>query len=332
MLKEPQIQQLNDYFAGLIGGATENITVSKISEALNWEPSLASKVLASCKRLGIVNESYGIRCPECSTLIRRIETLDQLPQSSFECYACGEEITITTQDIEVLFSLINPMVFLSGQQVDKILKTPVAQENSLDSFLKFNGINEFFFCPTEDEYNELDKMYTRIFASQKTKKDTGDTLEDLVNYMFGLCRAFHTSGIKTTTNQIDCYVRNAMFIPYGVFNTIGSKFVIECKNEKKVPKGDYLSKLHSIIQRMSGDQGTIKFGIIVSKVKGPSTFQTLSNKIFLKEKLIIISINGKEIRNLIDSRGNLLEMIERKIDEVTMDATTDLVEAGLYDT
>ncbi|ODM03202.1 hypothetical protein BEI61_03996 [Eisenbergiella tayi] len=332
MLKEPQIQQLNDYFAGLIGGATENITVSKISEALNWEPSLASKVLAGCKRLGIVSETYGIRCPECSTLIQRIETLDQLPQSSFECYACGEEITITTQDIEVLFSLINPMVFLSGQQENEILKTPVAQENSLDGFLKLNGINEYFFCPTEDEYEELDKMYTRIFVTQKTKKDTGDTLEKLVIYMFGLCRAFRTNGIKTTTNQIDCYVRNSLFIPYGVFNTIGRRFVIECKNENKVPKGDYMSKLHSIIHLMGSDYGTIKFGIIVSKVRGPSTFRALANKVFLKEKLIIISINGKEIKNLIDCRGNLLEMIERKIDEVTMDATTDLVEAGLYNT
>lgn len=323
---------MNNYFERLIGGAAENITVSKISEALNWDSGLSSRVLAECKKIGVVKESYGIRCPECSTLIKRIDTLDEIPEDAFECYACGEKIIITAQDIEVLFSLIDPMVFHDGQQVNAVTKSPVALENSLDCFLKSCGINNYFFCPTEDKYQELERLYAKIFEPRKTTKGVGDALEDLVNYMFGLCKAFRTSGIKTTTNQIDCYVRNPLFIPHGIFNLIGSRFVIECKNENKVPKGDYFSKLHSIIHLMNSTTETIKFGIIISKIKGPSTFQSLANKIYLRDKIIIIGINGNEIKELIDHRGNLLEMIERKIDEIVMDATTDLKEAGLYDT
>ena len=37
-----------------------------------------------------------------------------------------------------------------------------------------------------------------------------------------------------------------------------------------------------------------------------------------------------EIEELIDNRGNLLELIDRKASEIMLDATIDLKEAGLY--
>ena len=46
---------------------------------------------------------------------------------------------------------------------------------------------------------------------------------------------------------------------------------------------------------------------------------------------MIIAICGKEIKQIIDQKGNLLELIERKATEIMVDSTSDLVQAGLYD-
>lgn len=84
--------------------------------------------------------------------------------------------------------------------------------------------------------------------------------------------------------------------------------MIECKNENKTPSGSYLSKLHSILSVINagGKENGIKFGII-------------------------ISIFGKELEELFKTKGNLLELLERKASEIIMDATTDMKSAGLYD-
>ena len=66
-----------------------------------------------------------------------------------------------------------------------------------------------------------------------------------------------------------------MYLKFGIMDTIGQRFFIECKNENKTPRGDYMSKLHSIISltNAGGKGQCIKFGIIISKEKGPSTFK-----------------------------------------------------------
>lgn len=74
----------------------------------------------------------------------------------------------------------------------------------------------------------------------------------------------------------------------------------------------------------------IKFGIIISKEKGPSTFKELAVKSYLADGVVIISICGEELKELFDNRGNLLDLIERKTTEIMLDSTTDLVKAGLY--
>lgn len=71
LLNDDQIQSLETYFSNLIGGAAKNITVSKLSRALNISPQVASRVLTKCKEIGIVNVFYTIRCPECGMLIKK---------------------------------------------------------------------------------------------------------------------------------------------------------------------------------------------------------------------------------------------------------------------
>lgn len=158
-------------------------------------------------------------------------------------------------------------------------------------------------------------------------------LEELTEKLFNMCPAFRTSGIRTSTNQIDCCVRNKWYLNFGVFNILGSHFYIECKNEAKTPSGTYLSKLHSIISvaNAGGKGECIKFGIIISKEKGPSTFKQLAFSYYLMHGIVIISICGRELKELFKTKGNLLELIERKAAEIMMDATTDLKAAGLYE-
>lgn len=48
-------------------------------------------------------------------------------------------------------------------------------------------------------------------------------------------------------------------------------------------------------------------------------------------KTVIISICAQEIKQLVETKGNLLELIDRKATEIMLDAKTDLVQNGLYD-
>lgn len=335
LLNDDQIQNLESYFSNLIGGAAKNITVSKLSRALGIPPQVASRVLTKCKEIGIINVFYTIRCPECGMLIKKVASIADIPSEPFECYGCNEEIEVDPSDIELVYALENDSVFTEGQQEGLDLSArAVVPEDSMESiFLAGNNINEYLFHPTDEEYEKLKSMYKSIKNRSGTTKKIGDTLEDLTEYLFNLCCIFKAAGIRTSTNQIDCCVRNRMYLKYGILDIIGGRFFIECKNEGKTPSGGYMSKLHSIIANTnSGENGRcIKFGIIISKEKAPSTYKDLAVKYYLNDGIVIISICGDELKNLFDKKGNLLDLIERKANEIMMDSTTDLVEAGLYE-
>lgn len=335
LLNDVQIQKLETYFGSLIGGAINNITVSKVAQTLKISPGIASKVLTKCKEIGLLNVSYSIRCPECHMLIKKVDSLADIPNEPFECYSCNEEIEIGPSDIELLYAINDNSVFVEGQQkeFDKSARA-VVSENSMESiFLAGGNVNEYFFHPTDLEYQELNRMYSAIKSRTGTTKKIGDTLEGLTQYLFNLCPIFRAAGIRTTTNQIDCCVRNQMYLKFGISELIGQRFFIECKNESQTPSGGYLSKLHSIIATTNaGGKGQcIKFGIIISKEKGPSTFKELAVKSYLSDGIILIAICGNELKELFDKKGNLLDLIERKASEIMMDSTTDLIKAGLYD-
>lgn len=334
LLSEDKIEKLEKYFTSLIGSACENITVSKVAKAIGVTPNISSKILTKCMKEGLLKVSYAIRCPECNMLIKRVDSPSEIPDEAFECYGCNEEIEVTTKDVEVLYSLTDNRVFINGQQVEtKLPARAVVQEDSLESVFLAGGVNEYLFQLTDEQYQHLSDMYARVRSRKGTTKKIGDTLENLVIELFNMCPIFKTAGIRTSTNQIDCCVRNKMCINYGVLNTLGSRFFIECKNENDTPSGGYLSKLHSIISVTNADakEKCIRFGIIISKEKGPSTFKQLAVKYYLNNKIVIISICGKELENLFNTKGNLLELIERKATEIMLDATTDLQKAGLYE-
>lgn len=333
LLNDKQIEQLDEYFAGLIGSAASNITVSKVVYNLEMEPRLASKVLTRCKEIGVVEASYAIRCPECSMLIKKVSSLHEIPKECIECYNCNAEIEISPCNIEIIYAIVDTGVFLNEQQNDYGTSArSVVQMDSMESIFLAGGVNSYLFHPTDEEYEELLRMYDAINNVTGTTKKIGDTLENLTKYLFNLCPIFCANGIRTTTNQIDCFVRNKMYLKYGIFDNIGSRIIIECKNESDTPSGGYMSKLHSIISNTNaGGKGEcVKLGIIISKKPGPSTFKELAVKSYLSDGIVMIAICGKELKKLFEDKGNLLDLIERKVSEIMMDSTVDLVKAGLY--
>ncbi len=91
-----------------------------------------------------------------------------------------------------------------------------------------------------------------------------------------------------------------------------------------------MSKIHSMITNFNAGGKHIKFGIIISKKQPPSTFKKLSRDYYLNHKIIIISICGDEIEEMLKDKGNLIEVIERKYHEIILNATSDLKKANLY--
>ncbi len=335
LLNEDNINKIDEYFSSLIGSARNSITVSKIVKKTGISAHLVSRSLTKCMENSILNVAYSIRCPNCGMLIKKVESITEIPHESFECYNCGEEIEIKPDSIELIYSLADDdSVFIAGQQKDADTSArSVAPEDSMDLIFQAGGVNEHLFRPTDADYERLKELYSRVMQCKGSTKAKGDTLESLTIELFNLCPIFKAAGIKTKTNQIDCFVRNKMYLNYGVLQTLGARFFIECKNENATPEGGYMSKLHSIISttNASSDGECAKFGIIISKFKGPCTFKELATKYYLKEKVIIISICGAELKALFDNKGNLLELIERKATEIMLDAKTDLIESGLYD-
>lgn len=334
LLSEEKIEKLDKYFAELMGSACDNITVSKVARAIGVSSDIASKILTKCLKEGLLSVSYGIRCPECNMLIKRVSSPFEIPEGIFECYGCDEEIEVTPKDIEILYSLVDNRIFINGQQVE--IRSParaVVHEDSVESVFLAGGVNEYLFQLSNEQYQYLSDMYVRVENRKGTTKNIGDTLEELAEKLFNMCPAFRATGIRTSTNQIDCCVRNKWYLNFGIFNILGSHFYIECKNETKTLSGTYLSKLHSIISvaNAGGKGECIKFGIIISKEKGPSTFKQLAIRYYLMNGIVIISICGRELNELFKTKGNLLELIERKAAEIMMDATTDLKAAGLYE-
>ena len=201
------------------------LSVSQISFHTNINSNIVSKALNELVNLNILDYSFAIRCPECGLLLSSKKELFEIEKKQ-TCYNCEKDFEIETKDIE-LFYCFKEYPFGIGQQKKTTIQTvknsdsSVAQlEDTLSHFLNNNNIdfNKLFFNPTNEEYSKLKKLYDAIFIEQSTTKEKGDTLEELTIMLFSLCKHFNVSSLRINPNQIDCYVRNTLFIP-GISNS-----------------------------------------------------------------------------------------------------------------
>lgn len=334
-----QIQQLDAYFASLSRTAKSSISAGRLSAAIQIDSTLALKVLSKEVEEGFLKRSYAIRCPSCGTIIKRIDTPNQIPSDPCNCYACDDEVEITADDVEVLYELptdISP--FPEGQhekmQVEEKKTERVAQLDRL-AYNVENGIiniNEAIYHPTGEQYVKMNELFDSLSIRASNTTEAGKTLENLIIFLFNVCNPnICARDIRTDTNQIDCFCVNKSYIPYGVLKMMGTHFYVECKNEKHTPKGDYMSKLQSIINvANAGNQSNVIFSMIVSIEKGPKNFTSLSNKYYLMSKVVIIALTLADLRETAKKKANFLEMIQRKITEVEINSITDLIDAKLF--
>ncbi len=325
ILNEEQVSVVQQY----VNGFTTNtkISLSKFSFDTNIDMSLCRKVIKLLQDRDILKANFGVRCPECNILLNYVDDLSDI-DVFVNCYNCGADVEITQEDVEVIYTVKN-LPFTEGQRSEKIWlpMSVVPTEDTLASYLQNNdyNLNKMFYSPSDEQLSELKQMYLDTFSANTSSKK-GQSLEQLVTYLFNICKQFEaTDGLRPRPNQIDCYVRNKLCSP-GVPG-VGSikNFCIECKNESSTPEITYLNKLHSILKTTG-----IEFGIVVSKEPAPSTYPQLANKIYLNDKIIIISICKNDLHSIISDNVNLLDLIEMKINEVKLDATKPLKELGLY--
>lgn len=273
---------------------------------------------------------FGIRCPHCGLLLREVDSLTEFEGATLCCH-CEEEVEPTRDDVEIFYIINTTHPFMEGQQSKptlELVKSAVPTNDSLTYLIQQGlfDVNKALYAPTDEQYITLQHKYEEIFELKRQTVAKGATLETLISELFSLCKHLNVSKVRLRPNEIDCYVRNKLFIPGLSADNEYDSFSIECKNEKTVPKAGYMNKLHSIMTTHGK-----RFGIIASKAKAPKTFISLSHDIFLKDSIVIISLDKDDLAQIIVHRKNLLECIARKIDETKLNATKSLVELGLYE-
>ncbi|MBQ3463294.1 MAG: hypothetical protein IJH36_09315 [Clostridia bacterium] len=289
---------------------------------------LSKKLLTWLCTNNILKRGYAVRCPNCGHMIELIDDINNTKDTIF-CVNCSQDVELTSEDIVIIYMLNSPP-FVDGQWVETYFKTleqlqpAVPKEDTLKELLDSGQANELFYSPSQQEYLELQRLYNDLFVADSTK-EKGDTLEDLVRYLFNLCIHFKANSIKIGNNQIDCYSRNQLCVPGTNIEPSDYDIISECKNENKKPGITYLEKLHSILI-----QSNRKNGIIFSKKEAPSTYLSTARELYLQDKILIISIDGNDLDKISNHKYNFLECIARKQAEIILNAKSNLVNQGLY--
>ncbi|MFA9376246.1 MAG: hypothetical protein ACERKZ_05755 [Lachnotalea sp.] len=136
IIEDNKIKKLQNYFASLNQNNNDKITLSKIVNEIDCSEDEAALILNKCIVNGIVGLSFGIRCPECGMLIKKIESNDVSQLSLNECYSCGECIEVSEMDIVALFYLkVDIPPFELGQR-EKTVKINTDNQVALCDTLK----------------------------------------------------------------------------------------------------------------------------------------------------------------------------------------------------
>jgi len=331
---------LEDYFSSFSRNTA--VTATRASHQLQMDSTLTEDVLNTLVSIGVLRYDFVIRCPKCGLMIETVENIADIKREAF-CHSCEEDFEIDASDVEVLYTLCK-FPFQYGQQKDYSSARVMSAVHPRDSLARLieAGImdyNSHYFNPTNDQLEDLLITYNNVFPSNKTSCDLtsaaiGNSLVNLTVKLFELCKNFRvTDGLSLASGftkkplaQIDCYVRNELCNPLMPVPGEADCFLIECKNEAETPSGEYMKKLHSTLITTGKN-----YGLIISKCKAPTTFVALSNQIYLHDKIFIIWMDKFDLSEIVCKKKNLLEMLARKIDDVKLNATSDLRDLGLYD-
>lgn len=188
IISEVKIQKLNDYLYSLSPNARRYITPSRIMKALSINYETSVKIILKLENEGFLFRYYGIRCPECSILLRTADTVEELNFYNIKiCYGCDEEIELSENDVIILFKLNEgEFPFELGQQNASYTagkeRTFVAPKE--DGYLMFKNMEKslsIIACNAEHERAdriekqkslEADKKYENL-ALKKYNRNVG---------------------------------------------------------------------------------------------------------------------------------------------------------------
>lgn len=121
ILKKEEIIKYQNFLASLTPNTSKLITVSKVKSALDITEQMAAIALMRCADIGIMNLSYGLRCPDCGMVLKKIDDYNNLESIIINCYKCEEDFSPTQDDIVVFFELIIEVLPFNMGQQEKIV-------------------------------------------------------------------------------------------------------------------------------------------------------------------------------------------------------------------
>lgn len=334
------IEKLDKWLYSLSPQEKNLITISKMRRAVGLHRECVEQVVEKLVSAKVFERDLGIRCNNCGLLLKQVEQeklVDAIEELDY-CYGCDSEIKVTVDDIVAIYKFKDetPPAPRKQQELDNSRSTEsieiVNEEDSFSALIR-SGYNphKIFYCPSKEEYEKMENDYECMRDPKLKHTDKGETLEKLIQYIFSRCKLFETCSIRTSLNQIDCFVRNKLCIQgIPLLEYIGGSLIIECKNEKTVPKIDYLHKMHDIISEMNNGQGYVRFGVLVSIVPPPKTYKEHAHHYYIRNKIMIVSMERMDLENIVYGKENLLDILDKKAKSLMMDVKEEEQLISLY--
>jgi hypothetical protein len=98
------IDRLDQYLAGLKDENRFHVTASSVANAIRISQNSAIGLLMAAAKLGILRLKFRVSCPEVGAGIRDFSELSEIPRE-LKCDLCGENHTVTPDDIEYFFEV-----------------------------------------------------------------------------------------------------------------------------------------------------------------------------------------------------------------------------------
>lgn len=146
-------QKLDDYLKEVLPNGY--LSVSQTVQKTGIKEKNLIAVLTMLIEKDYLDLVYAIRCPECGHLLKRIENIKNFSYKQIDyCYACDQDIQISSKDIVVLFKLKNKS-FNLGQSDFFAKVNPIAHENdTLESISRISKTFQLFY---DMQYGEIEK-------------------------------------------------------------------------------------------------------------------------------------------------------------------------------
>lgn len=200
------------------------------------------------------------------------------------------------------------------------------------------GIKTFFKTPEPikeecfriiDRIEEIDILMPTVDRKQKGKfsYEKGMLLEELAKKILNIRNIFSVEErVECDSNEIDLLLQpstNGAIYMRLLPEYLRKDCLVECKNHKDPIDVTLIGKFYSLLRYK-----TVKFGFMISnkELTGNNHWEDavgLTKKLYLRDDTIIINITMAMIKELLESDGNIIDLIKSKVNEILYHTTFD---------